>query len=818
MRTTARILGPAAVLVSVLAALACGGAAEPSPSPAPETTQVPTLGTATASSSAAAGSPGAVPATAATGATPPVSASINCGGPDADGDRLPDCFERSIGTSVFDPDSDGDALTDYQEVVNKAFDRASNNYQFNPLIADIPQISFLLTSVPEISITYTTRDEKSFTITNTEETETASQVKTSETSEESQALEVGGDPFPRGSVSVTNSWTTEQTRENRKAYSAAVAQTSTSAIESTGGAIAVTLKVKNRGFQVVTLQSLTVAALQVSPSNPSALAPVGNLQFDGQFSPIEIVPNGESSGTLIFSRELSLGKALDLLSDSDSIVLQASAWQATDADGRSYTHSLTDIGSKDALVIIDYGPRSERETGRAKETYYVSTVADFDLKRITAAQALKDILRVPYTAGTTAWGVSGSVPATRNGLLSVRGVGTDPMVRGHWRVVYGSLGESGATRTVKVFDNLEAAYDFDSIELRKGYSLMLVYVEDVDGDGVLSREEFVHGTSDSNGDTDSDGLTDFDEIKGGWTLPVARALERKVFSDPLSADSDEDGLNDGQEKQRLTDPRNRDTDGDGIRDASDTAVSPGDMYERTYFSFNGDLTNVAGGAGTASMAGPTFGIDRFGRAARALYLNGTWKSPVVQLPTPPPTAPPAPPAGASLSLAGVIASPLTRGAAWSFWMRPEVLRNQGIMNVQVKPFDPERNMMWMEANGALSFGGDDVGRHLIFTRQPVAAAGDWVFVTGVLSDEDNIPGAERFSIYINGLLFTSVVDGRACCVTLPAAPWTFGAPYPLVPDPANSVSFQGWLDDLRIYGRALSAAEVGALYRERAAP
>jgi len=284
------------------------------------------------------------------------------------------------------------------------------------MIADLPQISFELTSVPEISINYVTRDDRSFSITNTEDREIASQVSTSNTSEDSQSLEVGGSPFPRGGISVTNSWTLEQTRENRRAYSKAVSETSSSSVEKTGGEIAVTLKVENQGFQVITLPSLTVAALQATTSNPVALIPVGNLQFDGQFSPLEIAPNGETPGTLIFRRELSLGKALDLLADSNSIVLQASAWQATDSEGRSFTHSLTDIGSKDALIVIDYGPRHERETGRAKETYYVSTVGGFDTKRITVGQALRDILRIPYNTGTTAWNEGGSVGETKDGL------------------------------------------------------------------------------------------------------------------------------------------------------------------------------------------------------------------------------------------------------------------------------------------------------------------------------------------------------------------------------------------------------------------
>ena len=184
--------------------------------------------------------------------------------------------------------------------------------------------------------------------------------------------------------------------------------TSERGVVTTGGEITIALKVSNAGFQTVTLQSLTIAAFLTPRAGQSALVPVGNLQFDGQFSPIEIRPNGETPGTLIFSRDLSLGKALALLSDSGSIVLQASAWQATDADGRSYTHNLTDILSKNALVTIDYGPRIEQETGRAaKESYYVSTVGDFDTKTITVGDALERILRIDFNTGTTDWGVSG---------------------------------------------------------------------------------------------------------------------------------------------------------------------------------------------------------------------------------------------------------------------------------------------------------------------------------------------------------------------------------------------------------------------------
>jgi len=37
----------------------------------------------------------------------PAKVTIDCGGPDTDGDGLPDCFEKFLGTSIQDEDTDG---------------------------------------------------------------------------------------------------------------------------------------------------------------------------------------------------------------------------------------------------------------------------------------------------------------------------------------------------------------------------------------------------------------------------------------------------------------------------------------------------------------------------------------------------------------------------------------------------------------------------------------------------------------------------------------------------------------------------------------
>lgn len=76
---------------------------------------------------------------------------------------------------------------------------------------------------------------------------------------------------------------------------------------------------------------------------------------------------------------------------------------------------------------------------------------------------------------------------------------------------------------------------------------------DYDQDGVDDRDEInTHGTDPVDADTDNDGLTDGEEL----------ALE----TDPLDADTDNDGVLDGTEVDEGTDPLNPDTDGDGVDD------------------------------------------------------------------------------------------------------------------------------------------------------------------------------------------------------------------------------------------------------------
>lgn len=76
---------------------------------------------------------------------------------------------------------------------------------------------------------------------------------------------------------------------------------------------------------------------------------------------------------------------------------------------------------------------------------------------------------------------------------------------------------------------------------------------DEDGDGLTNAEEEALGTNINEADSDHDGLIDYYEVNISKT-------------NPLLADTDGDGINDGDEISLGLDPLNDDSKGDGIKD------------------------------------------------------------------------------------------------------------------------------------------------------------------------------------------------------------------------------------------------------------
>ena len=134
---------------------------------------------------------------------------------------------------------------------------------------------------------------------------------------------------------------------------------------------------------------------------------------------------------------------------------------------------------------------------------------------------------------------------------------------------------------------------------------------DTDGEGLVNQDEFLIGTDINNTDTDGDQLDDYMEVM-------------ELGSDPLSGDTDEDGMPDKWEHDNLTgllvysawddpdrdglanfdewlegtDPQNPDTDDDGIGDGTEVLTAFTDPHTA---DFDGTQTQ----AGSA-VAGSTF--------------------------------------------------------------------------------------------------------------------------------------------------------------------------------------------------------------------
>ena len=107
--------------------------------------------------------------------------------------------------------------------------------------------------------------------------------------------------------------------------------------------------------------------------------------------------------------------------------------------------------------------------------------------------------------------------------------------------------------------------------------------QDTDGDGLTNQREAEVGTDPANADSDADGLMDGEEALQVRTNPLVPDTdgdglrdgdEVRLRTDPLNVDSDGDNSRDGDEVRIGTNPLNRDSDNDGLQDGSEVGPCP----------------------------------------------------------------------------------------------------------------------------------------------------------------------------------------------------------------------------------------------------
>jgi hypothetical protein len=137
------------------------------------------------------------------------------------------------------------------------------------------------------------------------------------------------------------------------------------------------------------------------------------------------------------------------------------------------------------------------------------------------------------------------------------------------------------------------------------------------------------------------------------------------------------------------------------------------------------------------------------------------------------------------------------------WVRPANI--DGYHNIVAHGWrmDPNHDVALRINSGSYEFTYWSFPDHQAVSAIPTSDVGTWVHLCGVFD-------GSAYHVYRNGALAASTADSTAPPPNVDT-PWAIGARAPQ-PDGLERL-MQGEIDDVRIYGRALSAPEVEALYR-----
>jgi hypothetical protein len=513
-------------------------------------------------------------------------------GADFDGDGLTDTAEiQTYGTNPQDADTDGDGYSDGEEVLTLGVG-SSNPYFFNPLVADLPQLKVEITSLPDIGYKFEdssgTTNEGSTTRSNSTSFSASTTFGTSTTVgvEATAEASVGLFKPPSASASVTASaestvsFSASASLENESTYSSMVSASQEQGTTWKGGTVKLAVKVSNPGHIAFTLNSLTLSATKAADGQ-HPFQPLATLSYGGFTQ--QSLAGGDSVENLIFENtDLTLQDTRTMLTAARSMTIKPALFEMTDVSGAAFAFTQQGVDARTAKVLVDYGPYAETEL------YRVAVNSDNTNPGKQLNEILNSILNIPYTESS--------------GLATVRTLpSATPNASARWIITKRSNLGQGDTETV--YDPTVAAYSVADISVHAADEILLVYLEDGDGDGLGYREEIVNGTDPSKQDTDSDGLSDYEEVRDGWTVTAINQIDAdrypaKVFSSPISADYDGDLVPDDQEKARGLDPYNPDTDGDGVNDNLDNDTAGAPISNSVIVERVGERTVSAGGTVT----------------------------------------------------------------------------------------------------------------------------------------------------------------------------------------------------------------------------
>jgi hypothetical protein len=255
---------------------------------------------------------------------------------------------------------------------------------------------------------------------------------------------------PSTTFTTSYSYTDQMTRQITNTLSQDQSYAQSHGITLLGGAMRVTTIIENRSNLGFRVNDLVLTASLRTPSGD--LIAVRGLNIDmGDFTTWQAfaLGPGEKSGPTVFrTSTMSIDTTMALLQHVSEIDIELGVYELDDPTGKSYAFDSDAIGSRTALVVIDYGAMRE------PETYQVAT--DFVPGRpsVNAGTVFHEILQVPYAASTD------------TGLTGVRSIIVRSSGAVHWAI--DRLHDTGPDVEDTQYGQDGRPYDFDGIELRAG--------------------------------------------------------------------------------------------------------------------------------------------------------------------------------------------------------------------------------------------------------------------------------------------------------------------------------------------------------------
>lgn len=393
-------------------------------------------------------------------------------------------------------------------------------------------------------------------------------------------------PTPETTNTTSVSLTRESARSATESYSEYRRESKTRTETAANGTVSLSILVDNVGISTFELVNPTLTMMQWEPS-PRAGADFGSgayrtlatlsatsggvLDGDGNRT-ITLAPDDPPVEIQLANTEVNADFIKGFLARPQAIFFSPASFELNDVAGVNFDFLTEQTYGRTAVLAIDDGVGPVQ---RFQVATNVDRTADGELAGARMGTLLDDVLDIPYTVRNVERVASDGTTVMVDELESIGNL-ANQRAANRGDPVNGIAGASEGLWVVYVKREPQGRPElpFEEMRLLPGDEVRLVYIRDIDGDGMMAREEAIYGTSDDDTDSDDDGLTDFQEAKVGWNVTVAyedgsgtaQTVSYRVTSSPTEPDADGDTLTDPQERMLGTDPNNPDTDDDGLSD------------------------------------------------------------------------------------------------------------------------------------------------------------------------------------------------------------------------------------------------------------